>query len=121
MGLEETINMTDDNVKVFSEIDYAIEALDMARTLLIDKGKDYNSGDVKVDDYYLFGERSCIHEIWKKVLRLRSLLSKTTSDIPFNFNCSRKPIFESKEDTLIDLINYAAIYYSYLKRHQDDR
>lgn len=46
--------------------------------------------------------------LWKKVMRLRSLESVD------------RPNFESKEDTLIDLINYAAIYLSYLKRDKHE-
>jgi hypothetical protein len=91
------------------DIDVAIQQLDIAKTILIQKSLDYNSGPIKLFDYYLYGEKSILHEIWKKVLRLRSLES-----------CD-KPNFESKEDTLIDLINYAAIYLSYLKRHSNDQ
>lgn len=95
-----------DCINKCNDIDIAIEALDKAKALLILKSKDYNNGPVKLFEYYLFGEKSLIHELHKKLLRLRSLETQTN------------PNFESKEDTLLDLMNYAAIYYSYLENHK---
>lgn len=88
------------------DIDLALEALEKAKILMLAKNQDYNSSGVSISDYWLYGEKSLIHELWKKVLRLKSLITRD------------KTMFESKQDSLIDLINYAAYYYAYLEKRK---
>lgn len=66
------------------------------------KNKDYNSGAVKRDMYFLHGVNTGIDEIYKKVLRLLSLSSS-----------DQKPENESFKDTLIDIIGYTLDLYIY--------
>jgi hypothetical protein len=80
------------------------DALETAANLKVKKMHDYNNGVVNRKDYYVFGEKTLLSEIWKKVLRLFSL---HTAGI--------EPKNETIKDTLLDLINYAADYYSYLE------
>jgi len=73
------------------------------------KDNDYNSGHVGILDYFDYeGEekmhKKVFHDIWKKTLRLRSLISS-----------GKKPKYEALEDTCIDLMNYAAFLYAALE------
>lgn len=65
-------------------------------SLRASKGRDYNSGGIERRDYYPFGLQSHVHELHKKVLRLRSLLES-----------GHEPENESLRDTFEDLWNYA--------------
>lgn len=58
------------------------------------KGRDYNSS-VSLHDYFPFGQESYTQMIHVKALRLLSLTKL------------EQPEFESIEDTLMDLVNYA--------------
>lgn len=82
---------------------YYLEALYNAHAIKMGKAVDYNSGRVKRTDYYLYGDKSIINEIWKKILRLVSLYDVEEDE----------PIHESIEDNLLDLMNYCADLYSY--------
>jgi hypothetical protein len=88
---------------------YYLEALYNAHAIKMKKAIDYNSGRVKRTDYYLYGEKSIIGEIWKKVLRLVSL-----------FDSEQEPNNESIEDNLLDTINYCADLYSYMRWKEDN-
>lgn len=88
------------------------EAIQKAVALKKKKNRDYNSGGVNKFDYDLHGSVTCLDDIWKKVLRLRSLVDS-----------GKEPSNESIEDTLIDIINYSADFYAflqYLKIKEDD-
>ena len=82
------------------------EFFEKAKEIAIKKGEDYNVG-FDMDLYWLYGHKSIIHEIWKKLLRLLSLENK-------GFGNAEN---ESVKDTLIDLVNYTAFLYIYLKEH----
>ena len=71
------------------------------------KDQDYNSGGVGIDDYFPFKDQSYMHEINKKVLRLKSLIA-----------AGHEPCNESIRDNLIDLVNYCVIYAEYLDHAQ---
>lgn len=71
-----------------------------ASKLRVKKREDY--GD-DLDDYFPFGAESYCHELHKKTKRLVNLV-KTKKD----------PKYESVEDNLLDLINYASFYYEWL-------
>lgn len=75
-----------------------------AIALVVKKHEDYNTS-IKLDDYFPFGDKSYIQMLHVKVLRLRSLEMK-----------SNKANFESTQDTLYDLINYAVFFLDYLER-----
>ncbi len=79
------------------------EALIKAKQLKIRKMHDYNSGKITRFDYALHGNQSFVDEIYKKTLRLVSLTDNKS-----------KPKNESIEDTLLDIINYSADFYSYI-------
>jgi len=83
---------------------YYLEAIYKAHKIKTMKAEDYNSGRVLRTDYYLYGEKSILNEIWKKILRLVSL-----------YDTGENPNNESIEDNLLDLMNYCADLYSYIK------
>lgn len=66
------------------------------------KGKDYN-GNVTIDDYFPFGEKSYAHMVHTKYLRMMSVLEQESTN------------FESLEDTLLDMINYCSFFAAYLE------
>lgn len=59
------------------------------------KGKDYNNS-VELTDYFPFGQKSYTQMIYLKAMRLRAL---TENQDP--------ALFDSIQDTLMDLVNYA--------------
>lgn len=73
--------------------------LDECKELLLRKGKDYNSGRVKMGDYYPRGLFSIIDIMNAKILRMYSLLES-----------GDEANFESIEDSAKDLINYGGIF-----------
>jgi len=83
--------------------DKAAEILKEAADLKVKKSKDYQSGMWSESDYFPFGDTSYIHMMWTKMLRIRSVAEK--SDVNF----------ESLEDSLLDMINYSAMYIAYLR------
>ena len=74
-----------------------------ARALVALKGEDYNSG-VDLHDYFPFGDSSYIQMLHMKTTRLVSLVQQ-----------NKEANFESVEDTVLDLINYAVFYLDYLE------
>lgn len=91
------------------EIELYKECIKKAEDTILKKTDDYDSGDVQLSDYWLYGYKSIIHELNKKLLRLRSLESKG-----FNSEC------ESVEDTCIDIINYVTFLYIEMKKNAKD-
>lgn len=92
-----------EHINQFAKQKYA-ECLAKAIHLKRKKSHDYNSGGINKFDYNLHGNITCLDDIWKKVLRLRSLIDSGAA-----------PTNESVEDTLIDIINYSADFYAYLQ------
>lgn len=81
-----------------------LEALAKAAKVVIKKTDDYNNGandfnHANRDSYFPFGIKSYAQMIHVKSQRLVSLANE-----------EKTPNFESIEDSLIDLINYAAFY-----------
>lgn len=74
--------------------------------ILKKKNEDYNTGFSR-DEYALFGRISHMQSIHTKYMRLRSIIDKPECHINY----------ESLEDTLKDLINYAAIWADWERRH----
>ena len=83
--------------------DKAAEILKEAADLKVKKSKDYQSEMWKESDYFPFGDTSYIHMMWTKMLRIRSVAEKKDVN------------FESLEDSLLDMINYSAMYIAYLR------
>ena len=79
--------------------DVMFEAIDLKKR----KSKDYQGGKWTEADYFPYGQQSFNHMMWTKMLRIMSV-----SDAP-DVN------FESLEDSLIDMINYAAMNVAYLR------
>ena len=84
-------------------MDKAAEILKEAADLKIRKSQDYQNGIWKEKDYFPFGSKSYIHMMWTKMLRIRSVAEKENTN------------FESLEDSLLDMINYSAMYIAFLR------
>ncbi len=69
------------------------------------KQSDYQGEMFKEEDYFPFGNKSYIHMIHTKYLRMRSLAETE----------NKKINFESLEDTLIDMSVYCAMFAAYLE------
>jgi hypothetical protein len=75
------------------------------KALLEKKAQDYGSDQTSVHNYFPFGDQSYVQMLHIKTARLVAL---TSSNRPANF--------ESRKDTVVDLINYAVFYLDYLNR-----
>jgi len=90
--------------------EYIKEAFKNATKILwTAKDEDYNSGGVKVTDYFDYDGRGkmpekVFHDVWRKTLRLKSLIFS-----------GKKPKNEALEDNCLDLMNYAAFLYAALR------
>ena len=89
----------------------AIEVLRQAAQLKEEKTKDYQGGKWTEEDYFPFGDKSYIHMIHTKYLRMRNIAEG-----------EQEANFEALEDTLIDMSVYAAMYAAYVinKRNEND-
>ena len=87
----------------------AIQILKDAAALKEEKSKDYQGGNWEEEDYFPFGGQSYMHMIHTKYLRMRNIMEVDT------------PNFESLEDTLIDMINYCAMYAAYLENKKNEQ
>ena len=86
----------------------ALQVLKDAIALKERKSKDYQGGMWTEEDYFPFGDTSYLHMIHTKYLRIRSVAE------------SSKTNFESLEDSLIDMINYCAMYAAYIENKKED-
>ena len=86
----------------------AIQILKDAADLKQRKSEDYQGGRWSEEDYFPFGHQSYMHMIHTKYLRMRSVMDQNN------------PNFESLEDTLIDMINYCAMYAAWLENERND-
>ena len=83
----------------------AIEVLSECAALMGKKGKDYQGGSVCDDDYYAHGWKSFDTMLTTKVLRFRSVMEQQG-----HVN------YDTADDCLRDLINYAARCVVWLNR-----
>lgn len=74
-----------------------------AMLLTVKKHEDYNNS-IKLVEYFPFGHKSYVQMLHVKLMRLRSLAENA------------EPNFESVEDTVLDLINYAVFYLQFLRK-----
>lgn len=87
-----------------SNEDLSIKIMEEAIALKKRKSKDYQGSQFSQDDYFPFGHQSYLHMLHTKMLRIRSVAEQETTN------------FESLEDSLIDMINYCAMYASAVRR-----
>ena len=81
----------------------AIQIMKDAIALKEKKSKDYQGDMWTEEDYFPFGHESYLHMIHTKYLRIRSVAGQEEAN------------FESLEDSLIDMINYCAMYGAWLE------
>ena len=84
----------------------AIQVMKDAITLKEKKSKDYQGGLWTEEDYFPFGHESYLHMIHTKYLRIRSVAEQENTN------------FESLEDSLIDMINYCAMYGAWVENQR---
>jgi hypothetical protein len=85
----------------------AIDIMKEAIELKERKSKDYQGSQFTEEDYFPFGNLSFIHMLHTKMLRIRSVAEQ-----------DGKQNFESLSDSLIDLINYAAMMAAYVENNK---
>jgi len=85
----------------------AIQILKDAAELKERKSKDYQGGKWSEADYFPFGHESYIHMLWTKILRIRNVAEAEETN------------FESLEDSLLDIINYAAMYAAWIENEKE--
>ena len=71
------------------------------------KSEDYQGSQFTEADYFPFGHQSFIQMLHTKYLRMRSVVEQENQN------------FESLEDTLIDMISYAAMYAAWLENEKN--
>ena len=84
----------------------ATKVLEECVDLMVRKGKDYQGGSVCDDDYYPHGWKSFDTMLTTKMLRFRSVMEQQG-----HVN------YDTADDCLRDLINYAACCVVWLNRH----
>ena len=84
----------------------AIDVLEEAADLKMRKSKDYQGSQFTEEDYFPFGHLSYIHMMHTKMLRIRSVAEQESTN------------FESLYDSLIDMINYSAMYCAWIKNNE---
>jgi len=84
----------------------AIQVMKDAIALKEKKSKDYQGGMWTEEDYFPFGHESYLHMIHTKYLRIRSVAQQENTN------------FESLEDSLIDMINYCAMYGAWVENQR---
>mgnify|MGYP003643873178 CR=1 FL=1 len=84
----------------------ATDIMKAAIELKEQKSKDYQGAQFTEEDYFPFGNLSFIHMLHTKMLRIRSVAEQ-----------DGKQNFESLSDSLIDLINYAAMMAAYVENN----
>lgn len=83
--------------------DILLQAAELKRK----KSEDYQGGTWQEIDYFPFKEKSFIHMIHTKYLRMRNVCEGT-----------QKTNFEALEDTLIDMAVYACMFAAYIKNNK---
>ena len=71
------------------------------------KSKDYQGGKWTEDDYFPFGDKSYIHMIHTKYLRMRNIAEG-----------DQETHFEALDDTLIDMAVYCCMYAAKIRRDE---
>jgi len=89
----------------------SVKVLQECIDLQLKKANDYQNpkSKIKQADYYPRGIHTIVDIIWAKILRTRSVLEAQELDPDY------APNFESMEDSLKDLINYASFGVAWLR------
>lgn len=87
----------------------ATQILREAAELKERKSKDYQGGKWSEEDYFPFKDKSYIHMIHTKYLRMRNIAEG-----------EQQTNFEALEDTLIDMAVYCAMYAAYLENNKNE-
>ena len=85
----------------------AIDIIEEAKQLKLRKSQDYQGSQFTEEDYFPFGHLSYIHMMHTKMLRIRSVAEQDSTN------------FESLTDSLIDMINYAAMYAAWVENNNE--
>jgi|TARA_R110000737_G_scaffold152588_1_gene181836 hypothetical protein len=88
----------------------AVQVLKEAAELKERKSKDYQGGMWSEEDYFPFGDKSYVHMIHTKYLRMRNIVEG-----------DQETNFEALEDTLIDMAVYCAMFAAYLENIKMER
>ena len=89
---------------MITAIDFMEEAIELKRK----KSADYQGGTLTEEQYFPFGYESYMHMVLTKVNRIRSVMERDNkSDVNF----------ESAEDSVIDLVNYAAMMGAWMRNN----
>tara|TARA_R110002167_G_scaffold295547_1_gene500073 strand:- start:29 stop:355 length:327 start_codon:yes stop_codon:yes gene_type:complete len=89
---------------MITAIDFMEEAIELKRK----KSADYQGGILTEEQYFPFGYESYMHMVLTKVNRIRSVMERDNkSDVNF----------ESAEDSVIDLVNYAAMMGAWMRNN----
>lgn len=93
----------------------SIKVLQECAELQIKKSNDYQNPNSRIRqaDYYPRGLATLVDTLQGKLLRVQSVMEAMEHDDSYN------PNFESIEDSLKDLINYASFGVSYLRGKVD--
>ena len=86
-----------------TSIDIMKKAIDLKER----KSQDYQGSQFTEDDYFPFGDKSFIHMIHTKYLRMRSVVEQ-----------KGEVNYESLSDTLIDMIAYCSMYAAWIEREE---
>lgn len=87
----------------------AVQILHEAAELKERKSKDYQGGKWTEEDYFPFGEKSYVHMIHTKYLRMRNIVEG-----------EQDTNFEALEDTLVDMAVYCAMFAAYLENKKNE-
>ncbi len=93
----------------------SVQVLRECIDLQLRKSRDYQNprSTIKQADYYPSGVKTILEIIHAKLLRTRSVLEAMEADPTY------KPNFESLEDSMKDLINYASFFVAYSRGQVD--
>lgn len=86
----------------------AVDIMQQAIDLKLKKSKDYQGSQFTEEDYFPFGHLSFIHMLHTKMLRIRSVAEQ-----------EGQQNFESLTDSLIDMINYSAMYAAWVENQSE--
>jgi len=82
----------------------AVQILKEAAELKERKSKDYQGGMWSEEDYFPFGDKSYVHMIHTKYLRMRNIVEG-----------DQETNFEALEDTLVDMAVYCAMFAAHIE------
>ena len=86
-----------------------LDLIQPAMDIVVKKHQDYNNESLQLESYFPFGDQSYVQMLHIKTQRLVGLTKPAAAP----------PQFESINDTVLDLINYAVFYLAHLKEKQD--